>query len=266
MIHIDPKERPTVEQIKDDPWFAGIEWDDVTHAPTAPRKCIYVTVSTPTYRRSRIQAASGRDPQRWTPNPPRCTPPSTDSTHRAWCPSIARMQLRRRPRTLWRRRWPCTTSSRSHLSTPRPHRPLMLLKPRCSRGTTKYCSGRLPWQNRRGPTKDDDRMINDISIFFPSLSSYTFPRTPPSDSFPSILHCTIPFTPHCYPRYLHYLIAIYFYLIAIYRSPYCFISLFITVVVVSCSPSLHLTSIPRFQGWCLYILSRRRSYSVSVPA
>ena len=41
MVHIDPKERPTAEQIKSDPWFEGIDWDNVINGPTAPRKCIH---------------------------------------------------------------------------------------------------------------------------------------------------------------------------------------------------------------------------------
>ena len=41
MVDIDPKDRPTAEQIKSDPWFEGIDWDDVIHGPTAPRKYIH---------------------------------------------------------------------------------------------------------------------------------------------------------------------------------------------------------------------------------
>ena len=45
MIHIDPKERPTAEQIRDDPWFEGINWDDIIYGPTAPRTYIRHTLT-----------------------------------------------------------------------------------------------------------------------------------------------------------------------------------------------------------------------------
>ena len=40
MIKLHPGERATVEELKEYPWFGGIDWDEVTYGPTAERKCI----------------------------------------------------------------------------------------------------------------------------------------------------------------------------------------------------------------------------------
>ena len=40
MIILDPAQRPTVEDLKTDPWFEGMDWDALTYGPTAPRECL----------------------------------------------------------------------------------------------------------------------------------------------------------------------------------------------------------------------------------
>ena len=46
MIILDPAQRPTVEDLKSDPWFEGIDWDAITYGPTVPRECFSCDMTT----------------------------------------------------------------------------------------------------------------------------------------------------------------------------------------------------------------------------
>lgn len=45
MVALDPDARPSIEQIKADPWFQGIDWDAIERMPAARRTSISFTLN-----------------------------------------------------------------------------------------------------------------------------------------------------------------------------------------------------------------------------
>ena len=47
MVDLDPDARPSIEQIKADPWFRGIDWDAIEREPSADRTSLRFVLSPP---------------------------------------------------------------------------------------------------------------------------------------------------------------------------------------------------------------------------